>query len=58
METKKYAVSGMSCAACSAHVEKETRGVKGGGGRRGKEREGARPASPSPLGKESVYVAQ
>ncbi|MBR5721299.1 MAG: heavy metal translocating P-type ATPase, partial [Clostridia bacterium] len=29
METKKYAVSGMSCAACSAHVEKATRGVKG-----------------------------
>lgn len=34
------------------------RGVKSGGGRRGKEREGAGPASPSPLGKESVYLAQ
>ena len=29
METKKYGVTGMSCAACSAHVEKATMGVKG-----------------------------
>lgn len=34
------------------------RGVKSRGGRRGKEGEGAGPASPSPLGKESVYLAQ
>ena len=27
METKKYGVTGMICAACSAHVEKATRGV-------------------------------
>jgi len=29
METKKYKVTGMTCAACSAHVEKATKGVKG-----------------------------
>lgn len=29
METKKYDVTGMSCAACSAHVEKAARTVKG-----------------------------
>lgn len=29
METKKYKVTGMTCAACSAHVEKATKKVKG-----------------------------
>ncbi len=29
METKKYNVTGMSCAACSSHVEKAARSVKG-----------------------------
>ncbi|MBO5037086.1 MAG: heavy metal translocating P-type ATPase [Clostridia bacterium] len=29
METKKYNVTGMSCAACSAHVEKATKTVEG-----------------------------
>ena len=29
MKTEKYNVTGMTCAACSAHVEKAVRGVAG-----------------------------
>ena len=29
MQNKKFSVSGMTCAACSAHVEKAVRGVDG-----------------------------
>ena len=29
MRTEKFSVTGMTCAACSAHVEKAVRGVEG-----------------------------
>lgn len=31
MKTEKFNVTGMTCAACSAHVEKAVRGVEGVG---------------------------